>query len=123
MGLRRGEILALRWCDIDLEKSQVLQVRHSLERVKGEGLRLSEPKSKKAIRELRIPQICLASLIAHKSAQEKKRSWVGSKWQDGGFVFATGVGTPIHPDDLSRELSIAWGLAKLPKVRFHDLRH
>jgi integrase len=122
MGLRRGEILALRWFDPDLEKTQLLQIRHSLERVKGEGLRLSEPKSKKAKRELRIPQICLAFLIAHKRAQEKKRLWAGSKWQ-GAFVFTTSLGTPIHPDDLSRELPIALSAAKLPKVRFHDLRH
>jgi integrase len=123
MGLRRGEILALRWCDLELEKTHLLHVRHSLERVKGEGLRLSEPKSKKAMRELRIPHICLASLMAHESAQEKKRLWAGSKWQEGDFVFTTGLGTPIHPDDLSRELPIALAAAKLPKVRFHDLRH
>jgi integrase len=54
MGLPRGEILALRWSDFNLEKTQILHVRHSLERVKGEGLRLSEPKSHKAKRELRI---------------------------------------------------------------------
>jgi integrase len=122
MGLRRGEILALRWCDLDFEKTS-LEVRHSLERVKGEGLRLSEPKSARARRELRIPQVCLTSLIAHKSAQEKQRLWAGSKWQEGGFVFTTSLGTPIHPDDLSRALPAALTAAKLPKVRFHDLRH
>jgi len=85
MGLRRGEILALRWSDIDLEQAS-LEVRHSLERVKGEGLRLSEPKSTRAKRALRIPQVCLAALTAHKVAQEKQRLWAGSKWQNGGFV-------------------------------------
>jgi integrase len=59
MGLRRGEVVALRWRDIDLETAS-LRVVHSMERVKGLGLRLCEPKSAKARRELRIPSICLA---------------------------------------------------------------
>jgi integrase len=122
MGLRRGELLALRWSDIDLKNAK-LEVRHSLERVKGEGLRLSEPKSNKAKRELRIPQICLSSLASHKMAQAKQREWAGSNWQDNDFVFTTNIGTPIHPDDLSRELPAALAAAKLPRVRLHDLRH
>ena len=105
------------------ENTQTLRVCHSLERVKGEGLRLSEPKSTKARRELRIPQICLTSLIAHKSAQAKQRQWAGNKWREGEFAFTTSVRTPVHPDDLSRELPRTLAAAKLPKVRFHDLRH
>ena len=60
MGLRRGELLALRWSDINLETG-MLFVRHSLERVKGKGLCLTEPKTEKAKRDLRIPQICLTA--------------------------------------------------------------
>jgi integrase len=122
MGLRRGEILGLRWCDVDLENAS-LEVRHSLERVKGKGVRLSEPKSEKARRVLRIPQICLTSLVAHKSAQEKKRLWAGSKWRDAGFIFTSGIGTPIGPDEISSDFPAILKAAKLPKVRFHDLRH
>ncbi len=86
MGLRRGEILALRWSDVNLDLAS-LEVRHSLERVKGAGLKLSEPKSTKAKRVLRIPQIALTSLIAHRAAQAIKREWAGSAWKDGNFVF------------------------------------
>ena len=66
MGLRRGEILGLRWQDVNLERSS-LEVRHSLERVMGSGLRLAEPKSAQAKRVLSIPQICTKALqrIAH----------------------------------------------------------
>jgi integrase len=122
MGLRRGEILGLRWIDLDLDKG-LLNVRHSLERVKGEGLRLAEPKSERAKRQLRIPQICLMALLSHRLVQNKERQWAGSKWQDGGFIFTTGLGTPTHPDDISRLLPAVLKAAKLPKVRFHDLRH
>jgi integrase len=122
MGLRRGEILGLRWIDLDLDRG-LLNVRHSLERVKGEGLRLAEPKSERAKRQLRIPQICLMALLSHRVTQNKERQWAGNKWQDDGFVFTTGLGTPMHPDDISRLLPTVLKAAKLPKVRFHDLRH
>jgi integrase len=101
----------------------VLNVRYSLERVKCEGLRLSEPKSERAKRELRIPQLCLMALLSHRETQNKERQWAGSKWQDGDFVFTTGLGTPMHPDDISRLFPTVLKAAKLPKVRFHDLRH
>ncbi len=107
LGLRRGETLGLRWCEVDLEKG-VLKVRHSLERVKGEGLRLSEPKSERAKRELRIPQLCLIALLSHRATQDKEREWAGSKWQDGGFVFTQDPErrcTPTTSHDCSRQCS------------------
>lgn len=122
MGLRRGELLALRWGDVDLKKAS-LRVQHSLEHVKGEGVRLSEPKSEKAKRTLRIPQICVTSLTAHRAAQKSQREWAGTKWKDGDFIFTTGVGTPLQPDIISHVFPLALEAAKLPKIRFHDLRH
>jgi integrase len=122
LGLRRGETLGLRWSDVDLEKG-TLKVRHSLERVKGEGLRLSEPKSERSRRGLRIPSICLTALIAHHARQAREREWAGSKWRDLDFVFTTSLGTPMHPDDITRAFPATLKAAGLPKVRFHDLRH
>jgi integrase len=122
MGLRRGEILGLRWCDVDLEKGS-LEVSHSLERVKAEGLRLSEPKSDQAKRKLRIPQICLKILASHRSDQDRQRQWAGSKWHNDDFVFTTSIGTPVQPDHLSRDFPAVLAAANLPRVRFHDLRH
>jgi integrase len=63
------------------------------------------------------------ALLSHRVAQSKERQWAGSKWHDGSFVFTTGLGTPMHPDDISRLLPTVLKDAKLPKVRFHDLRH
>jgi integrase len=122
MGLRRGEMLGLRWADIDFT-SGMLHVRHSLERVKGEGVRLAEPKSAKAKRSLRIPQVALTALIAQRRAQEIQRQWSGSKWREAGFIFTTNVGTPVSPDDVTQAFPLALAAAGLPKVRFHDLRH
>jgi hypothetical protein len=81
-----------------------------------EGLRLAEPKSERAKRQLRIPQVCLMAMLNQRVTQDKERQWAGSKWQDGGFVFTTGVGTPMHPDDVSRLFPAVLKAAKLPKV-------
>jgi integrase len=61
--------------------------------------------------------------MSHRVTQDKEREWAGSKWRDNGFVFTTGLGTPVHPDDISRLLPGVLEAAKLPRVRFHDLRH
>jgi integrase len=97
--------------------------RNRYEQGAGEGLRLAEPKSDRAKQQLRIPQLCLMALLNHRVTQDKEREWAGSKWKDGGFVFTTGLGTPMHPDDISRLFPTVLKAAKLPKVRFHDLRH
>jgi integrase len=122
MGLRRGEVLGLRWSDIDLV-SRSMSVRHSLERVRGQGLQLSEPKSVRSKRSLTIPQVCANALARHKVSQEKTRTWAGTKWKNTDFVFTSDIGTPLHPDDVSRLLPKILDEAKLPRVRFHDLRH
>lgn len=122
MGLRRGEILALRWQDVNLEINS-LKVRHSLERAKGRGLRLAEPKSAQAKRVLSIPQVCVKALQEHRAQQEGRRSWAGASWREADFVFTSRIGTPLQPDEMSRMLGPLLEAAGLPKVRFHDLRH
>ncbi len=122
MGLRRGELLALRWRDIDLETASI-HVRHSLERVKGRGLNLSEPKSEKAKRSLRLPGVTVKALTEQRQAQQVARQWAGSRWVDGDFVFTTSIGTPLPPETVNGELASALEAARLPHIRFHDLRH
>jgi integrase len=122
LGTRRGETLGLRWCDIDLENAN-LEVRHSLESVKGKGLHLVEPKSDRAKRVLRMPPICVTALVKHRLAQLQQKHWAGSKWNEGDFVFTSSLGNPIHPDEISHIFPKILKDAKLPKVRLHDLRH
>ena len=122
LGLRRGELLALRWSDVDISSSS-LHVRHSLERSKGAGLILSEPKSERAKRTLRIPGVTLAALVRHQEEQRVARHWAGTAWKEGDFVFTSSVGTPLAPEKVNGELLSALDLAGLPKIRVHDLRH
>jgi integrase len=122
LGLRRGETLGLRWRDVDLEHGCV-EVRHSLERVKGKGLQLAEPKGARSVRSLRLPQICLSALIRHREQQEQQKQWAGNRWHVDDFVFTTSIGTPMQPDTVTRAFARTLRETKLPKVRFHDLRH
>lgn len=122
LGLRRGEVLGLRWCDLDLTAG-TLSVRNSLERIKGTGLVLAELKTERARRDLRIPQIALLALYRHQERQRREREWAGSKWKESGHVFTTSVGTPLTPELVNTTLVDVLKRAELPKVRVHDLRH
>ena len=133
-GLRQGELLGLKWEDIDAEQG-ALQVRRQLQWVKAEkeeGDRkrtppnwvLTEPKSAKSRRVVTLPALAVAALKKHKARQGEEKLKMGEVWQDLGFVFTTPIGTPEDASNL-RKRSFVPLLEKagLPKVRFHDLRH
>lgn len=122
LGLRRGELLGLRWCDVDLDECSV-RVNHSLERSKGAGLILCQPKSEKAKRQLRLPAITVQALREQRERQSMARQWAGTRWREGDYVFTTGIGTPLPPEKVNGELTAVLTAAKLPRIRFHDLRH
>lgn len=120
LGLRRAELLGLRWRDIDLD-SGVLEVRQTLQRVGGE-LRFLPPKTRRSRRTVPLPAICVEALRAHQDAQADERL-ASTRWEDAGLVFSTKVGTPIQPDNLYRHFCGLRKRADMPTVRFHDLRH
>jgi integrase len=121
-GLRRGEILALRWEDLDFEK-RTLRVAQSLEQTK-DGLRFKAPKTHRSRRLLALPAIAADALKAHKVAQAKERLALGRLYQDHGLVCPRQDGTPWPPDMLSTAFAAFVARSDaLPHVRFHDLRH
>jgi integrase len=122
MGLRRGELLGLRWQDLDLIAGS-LEVRHALQRVKGKGLQLASLKSEKARRGLRIPQVAIRALSHHRLTQNAERQWAGSGWVENDFVFTTPRGTPLIPESANEHFAAILKSAELPSIRFHDLRH
>jgi integrase len=121
-GLRQGELLALKWDDVDLER-RVLRVRRTLTRTKGK-VSLGEPKTAKSRRTVKLTAISAAALQEHLSRQLEEIDRVGPLYSDDGLVFATERGTPVNPTNL-RQRSFAPLLerANLRKIRFHDLRH
>ena len=121
LGLRRGEILALQWDDIDLNAGSI-RIRSSLQRLDGK-LVFVEPKSDRSRRTLALPQTALRSLHRHRAKQLQERLVAGKKWNENGLVFATTIGTPIDARNLTRHFKGALKRAQLPPKRFHDLRH
>lgn len=122
VGLRSGECSALRWPDVDLERGTIT-VRHTLQRKKGEGLILMPPKSEKSRRTIELPAACLSALHARRELQQQEKLWAGSRWIDTGHVFTSVIGTPIDDRKILKEFYVLVQAAKLPKQRFHDLRH
>ena len=100
LGLRRGELLGLRWQDVDLDEAK-LEVVHTLQRVGG-ALRLVPPKTEDSARTVPLPPVCVEALRAHQQRQAAERSEAWPDWEDHGFVFPSRRGTPMEPDNLRR---------------------
>lgn len=122
-GMRRGEALALRWEDVDLEAG-VLRVRGTLSRVDGELVR-TNPKTAKSTREIPVTPGVVALIRSHRDAQAAERTWAESTWEDSGFVFATEFGRPIDPRNLFRAFVAAVKRSGVDPegVGLHTLRH
>ncbi|MDQ1247500.1 MAG: integrase [Actinomycetota bacterium] len=120
-GLRRGEILALSWTDIDL-KSGTLSITSARLAVAG-GSRTGAPKTASSVRTLPLPADLTAALRAERKRQQQLQFQLGNKWPNSGLVVVDDVGNPPHPDSLTHAWSDALKGAKLPHVRLHDARH
>jgi integrase len=117
-GLRRGEILGLRWTDIDLERA-TLHVTHSLQRVEG-VLQLADVKTDKSVRAIQMP----ASVVEALRAQRARQLEAALRWHDSGLVFTNEGGGPVQPITLHRDYKRLLAKAGLPDAtRLHDLRH
>jgi integrase len=121
LGLRRGELLGLRWSSVDLDK-RLLVVRTTIQRSGGE-LRVTEPKTRRSLRRIRLPHAAVRAFERQRVRQAKERLAAGSAWDDQGWVFASQVGTPIEPRNLSRRFAQIRADAGLDWLHLHDLRH
>ena len=119
VGLRKGELLGLRWVDVDLDGAE-LHVRQAAQRVAGE-LQFTAPKTRHSRRSLPLPPLAVDALGAPRR-QAAERLAAGPAWQDSGLVFTTAHGTPIEPRNLNRHW---YGVRDRSGsgVRLHDLRH
>jgi integrase len=144
LGLRQGEALGARWCDVDLDAA-VWRVRQQLQRVAYRhgctadacpdgtpprqcterigGMLRTEPKTARGRRDIGIPQLLVPALRAHRQAQLQERLAAGQLWQDNDLVFAQANGKPLD----SRDDHAAWkallARANVRPARLHDARH
>jgi integrase len=130
-GLRRGEILGVRWQDLDLEAS-VLHVRQTLVRVRNHDaaagdrktrLIFQEPKTTQSRRTIPIPDDIVEALRHHRARQAEERLLMGEAYSDHGLVFCQATGQPIDPRNFTRHFERLLKQAGLPHIRFHDGRH
>lgn len=125
LGLRRGEVLGLRWADVNLE-GRYLEVKHTLSSVPdGNGHTYfsdTDPKSHTSQRKIVFPQFVIDALKAHKVKQLEVRL-AAEKWEDKDLVFCTATGGYIKPALVLYSFKKLLTAAELPIVRIHDLRH
>ena len=121
LGLRRGEMLGLRWADVDLDAA-TLCVRFQLQRHDGAWVFVL-PKSEEGRRTLPLPPSLVAALRTHRSRQIEERLQAGPRWQDHDLVFPTEIGTPQDGMNLTHRFQDRLRRAGVPPMRFHDLRH
>ena len=121
-GMRRGELLGLKWEDVDLDDSTV-RVRRTLTR-KGTGYVLGEPKTKKSRRTVMLTPRAVDALRSRRARQAEEKLRAGSLYGDHGLVFASESGGLINPSNLrQRSFMRLLEAADLPQITFHDLRH
>jgi integrase len=120
-GMRRGELLGLRWADVDLDEG-TLAIRRTLVTV---DYRLveSESKTEAGLRTIAIGPATVAALRAHRARQAQERLAFGPDWLDEGRVFCREDGGPIHPQALTLAFKRHAKAAGLPRLTFHGLRH
>ena len=121
-GMRLGEILALRWEDINIEE-RMLRVRHTVDYVPGHGKVESEPKTEHSRRSIMLPQFVIDALKQHRAYQLESRLKAGATWREQGLVFPNRRGGYFSRMRLYALFKQLLKEAGLPDMRFHDLRH
>jgi integrase len=120
-GMRRGELLGLRWRDVDLDTARLSIVQTLIEGK--EAPRFSEPKTDHGRRSIALDAETVAALREHRKRQVEERLAWGPAYQDHGLVLSREDGSPIWPRTFSRGFGRHAEDAELPTIRLHDLRH
>jgi len=121
-GMRRGELLALRWSDIDFE-GQSLQVRHTVDFIARYGYVENEPKTARGKRKILLPSFVVEMLKRHKVSQLEQKLKVGEAWYGLDLVVCGLEGNYLNPRYLLKLFDKLLKEASLPHMHFHDLRH
>jgi len=121
-GMREGELLALHWGDINFDQ-RYLQVRRTIRRFKGQGMKEGEPKTASSRRRIALSPFLTEVLKQHRVRQLEAKLKAGSQWEEYDLVFSNFYGKALETGNLSRIFHKLLRDAELPHMRFHDLRH
>ena len=125
-GLRRGEVLGLRWSDIALDGERpAVTVRRSRVSLGRAGGTVSEgdPKSKRSRRRVPLAPYAIEALRHTREVQDGERASAGPAYQDTGYLAVNEIGEPVHPDTYSADFQRLAAKAGLRRIRLHDCRH
>lgn len=130
-GMRRSEILGLRWRDVNLDAAD-LKVTQVIEQTRS-GLRFHPPKTTSSLRTIALPALLIEVLRRHKANQAREHLALGLRRDANRLVISNPDGSPMPPEYLTREFGrqftfinerrTSLGQEPLPRIRFHDLRH
>lgn len=120
-GLRREELLALRWVDVALE-ARTLRVEQALTVVGGQ-IHIGPPKTRSSRRVVGFGPDVAAVLEEWKAKQAEERRILGEEWHDSGLVFTSSTGHPLHPRNLNRDMAAIIKKHGLPHLSPHGMRH
>ncbi len=120
LGLRRGEVLGLRWSDVDLDAAEA-RVAWQLQRVEGQ-LSLRPTKTSSSEAALPLPELCVQALTAHRALTNGWRLMAGPAWHDNDLVLSTRYGLPIDPRNFHRKFKERAAAAGVPVPPVHSTR-
>jgi integrase len=122
-GIRRGEMLAAKWCYVDLD-AKLLKVREALEETKAHGVRFKKPKTKSGTRDITLPDIVVEALREHYKAQLEMRMALGlGKLPDDALIFPSFDGSVASPRAFSAYWADHAAQLGMPDITLHALRH
>ncbi len=121
-GFRRGEVLGLKWEDVDFER-KTISVERSLEETKEFGLGLKTPKTKSSRRVIPVGDYLLSELSRHRASQEELKEEYEEVYEDQGLICANPTGGFTKPGTLSKAFHKIVIAAGVKPIRYHDLRH
>jgi integrase len=121
-GMRQGELLGLRWTNIDWAFSRV-SINHTLARVHRQ-IDFREPKSRRSRRTVAVPPVLVEALKELQTVQEERRRQLRDEYENRDLVFCQQDGRPLNGHNVTqRDFRRIIRRASLPRIRFHDLRH
>ena len=122
-GLRRGEVAALRWEDVDFALGTMAVVRNRVSAGRGRAVSTHQPKTRRGRRNVALDVTSVEVLRSHRAAQVAERLRLGPAWINSGYVFCGVDGSPLHPDTITSKFQTIIKCLDVPRIRLHDLRH